>query len=120
MSSRESQFVLDVLDMFEALRDFVLANGMPAGVAQADLYFAGFDGNHESKLLAYAEFFCTKQDSPRFQSIVDGSFDFNSHCPMAETYKRMLDAWKELQRPRPLAIDHVCKIVGARVYPDHE
>jgi uncharacterized protein YfbU (UPF0304 family) len=113
--TREDQhFVLDALNVFELLQDG-LKRGLKPQRDNAVLKFPGFDGNNETKLMAYARH--AVQEEQRFESVERMSHDFNSHAPMVEMYQRMIRVWE--QRGRPLQISHDLfeALIDAQPYP---
>lgn len=112
--TREDQhFVLDALNVFELLQ-----NGLKLGFQptreNAITKFPGFDGNKETKLLAYAQY--AVEDEKRFESIERLSHDFNSHAPMAEMYQRMIRVWEQRGRPLQISRDLFQSLIDAQVY----
>ena len=59
------------------------------------LKFLGFDGNYETELMGYVQYFILELG--RFNELTYGKEHpyFNSHCPMLEKYQRMLTIWRQ-------------------------
>lgn len=88
LSVNDCHFVIAVMAMFETLkRDFTALDDR-GGLTEDDVRFPGFDQNTEATFLGYAQFLI---DGGTFQSLA--SRDYNSHCPMLATYRRMLTAY---------------------------
>jgi uncharacterized protein YfbU (UPF0304 family) len=75
------------------------------------LEFKGFDGNHETEQLAYAQHCCT--DEPRaFPALRVG----NSHSHYLPRYRRMLAAWKQCANPHRMIKEDLGRIVNVKAY----
>lgn len=77
------------------------------------LKFPGFDGNNETELMGIANFLVHKMN--RFEHFKD-RHGFNSHCPVAGRYRRMLDKFA-LMRPRmlgtpPMTFDEIVDLLS--------
>jgi uncharacterized protein len=115
--TREDQhFVLDALNVFELIQDG-LKRGFEPASTNAITKFPGFDGNKETKLLAYARY--AVQEEKRFESIELMSHDFNSHAPMAEMYQRMIRVWEQQGRPIQINRDLFQNLIDAQPYPSN-
>ncbi|EDY84562.1 YfbU domain superfamily [Verrucomicrobiia bacterium DG1235] len=86
LSTDECKFVVDVLDMHRSLKNSFYALKDKGDLTPEDIRFSGFDGNHETELMAYAEFFV--RDLGRFEEFMD--VDFNSHTASVGRYQEML------------------------------
>ena len=94
-SREESGFVIDVLDMYSAMQRSWKQLGSPDDLNESDLRFPGFDGNNETSYMAYAKF--VVKDEDRFTDL--NIFDFNSHMHMLDSYRSMVNAWKQKGTP---------------------
>lgn len=85
----ECNEVSDVLQMF---RSFDTANRdlKDHGIDPQKLVFNGFDGNDESKYLVYLQFLIDKEDKWTEHK----GRDLNSHAPMMDRYRKMVEKWK--------------------------
>ena len=92
LSKEQCQEVTATLSMFE---DLLLSFGRLAdktGIPAEKVNFPGYDGNDETKYMAYARYFCETYDGGRrFQNLrsSDG-FAFNSHRSSVPLYRAML------------------------------
>ncbi len=91
---------LEVLDILEMYRGIIysyrsLANNRQCKeIKEFDVHFPGFDGNNETDLFAYTQYFIL--DLKRYSEIEQLSKgDYNSHCPMLKKYRNMLKKWNE-------------------------
>jgi hypothetical protein len=84
--------VYDILDMYRDLR-FAYENlGSTSGVEEAAVSFRGFDGNNEPKALLYARFLI--KDLGKWEELAPAlEFGLNSHTPMLDSYRGMLEVW---------------------------
>ena len=95
MSPEESAFVRDALDVHGVLQHCYEGLDDKGGIEESRLAFPGFDGNHEGRYLAYADFLRTKEE--RFDYVKLSGFDgLNSHAPFAARYKRMVREWQKI------------------------
>ena len=94
LSEQECQEVLDILEMYRAIT-FSSTRLTEQGVnIDLDIKFHGFDGNNESSLCGYTLYFIgTLGRYKELQNNLDYP-DFNSHMPMLEKYRIMLNIWK--------------------------
>ena len=76
--------------------------------------FAGFDGNNETQLMAFTKFLIEEQDKYGEQKARASTTDgFNSHMPVSDNYRSMLQAWKERGRSFKLSEDDAKAILAA-------
>ena len=97
MSEEDCREVLDILNMYRALKFSYKELDDKSGIDEKKIRFAGFDGNMEGNQYYYTNYFIIDLD--RFNELRDGSEypDFNSHHPMLEKYKKMLGVWNGFQ-----------------------
>lgn len=100
LTKEDQHFVLDALQVFELIQDGERKGYRPKR-GHAFTEFPGFDGNNETKLMAYARQAVSVER--RFESVRRMFDDFNSHMPTVELYQRMISAWE--RRGRPFRID---------------
>ena len=93
LSAAECSEVLDILDMFRAIKNAMSKHAVDSSLARF-AEFGGFDGNNESAQMAYVRYFCL--GIGRFGDLVDEDFPFNSHMPMLPRYRRMRNKWLSL------------------------
>jgi len=89
MSAQECGYVGDVLQMYDMMQT-AFKNGQTANVDSKRLKFPGFDGNNETKFMAYARHM-RKYGKWSFLDLA--SQDFNSHAPTKSRYTKMLAEW---------------------------
>lgn len=94
LSEEECEQVLNILNMFRSIT-FSWQQNTGEEEIPDDLKFKGFDGNNETAYMGYVQYFINDLD--RFRELTYGNeFPyFNSHCPMLEKYKRMLQVWNQ-------------------------
>lgn len=92
MSEDECQEVIDILYMFTVLKRRYEVLEDTSGINEWHIEFKGFDGNNETKQMAYARFLCTGSDR-HFDEL--GGGDFNSHAPLLQAYRCMATQWRD-------------------------
>ena len=94
LSEEECKEVLDILDMYRSIT-FSWQRLHEGEELPEKLKFRGFDGNNETALMSYVQYFVI--DLERFDELTYGEEHpyFNSHCPMLDKYRRMLSVWKK-------------------------
>jgi len=113
LSADACQEVLEILSMFDYLKQGFERLSDKSGIDEHDITFAGFDGNNEVSYMGYAEYFCRQG---RFGSL--NIQDFNSHFPAIELYRRMLQAHRESKDKYHLSKADILRIAAARPYPE--
>lgn len=111
MTLDECKEVVDILAMFDALKQSYKSLKDKSGVEEGRTKFLGFDGNNESKQMAYARFFCTGGSIKRFSDLDKGD-NFNSHMPTLSGYRNMLREWKPTRTKFPLSKDDIVRIAA--------
>lgn len=113
LSEDECREVIDILDMYRAI-----TFGLNKLKDDDELHnhhlakFSGFDGNNESRQMAYTRYFIVDLD--RFSELKHSDYpNFNSHCPMLDTYRRMLQKWKPLSNKFELSRNEITTVLGA-------
>ena len=112
MTVAECNEVLDILEMFRGLKFAYKNLEDKEGINESATRFAGFDGNNESKYMAYARYFC-QADGGRYPELDRGD-KFNSHIRMLDAYRRMLAQWRPCDKTRLLSKDEIMRITEAR------
>jgi uncharacterized protein YfbU (UPF0304 family) len=113
LPEEECREVLNVLDMYRAITRAV--SSLDDGDSLKEHYlsrFRGFDGNEETKLMAYTRYFIIDLDRYRELRHEDDD-DFNSHSHMLEKYRRMLQVWTTLPKKHELSRDDLDQILEA-------
>lgn len=112
LSEKDCGEVLDILDMYRALT-FSLKD-LPKNDKLHTHHlakFRGFDGNNEGQLMGYVRYLMVDLD--RFDELKqEGSLTVNSHTPMLDTYRTMLERWKETGQSFDLSPDNIAHILG--------
>jgi uncharacterized protein YfbU (UPF0304 family) len=114
LTAAEQDFVNDAMNVFAVLQDAEKAGCRPPEPYTAST-FPGFDGNHETRLMAYGRDLRDRQH--HWQYVAAASDDLNSHHPTVDMYERMIEAWKRLGKPNKLSEDQYAEIAGARRHP---
>lgn len=114
MSARIQDEVVEVLSMHSAMLMSFRNLQEKADITQRSIEFAGFDGNEEIELYAFVGWFLNWGHG-RFTELGKQN-DYNSHTPMMETYRRMLEVWSRLGRRQQLSLEEIKQIIDAK-YP---
>lgn len=114
LSINECKEVLDTLDMYRAIT-FSYKEIEDKGDLEAHIYFkfSGFDGNNETKQMAYTQYFIIDLDRYQELKYDQPSPDFNSHMPMISQYRKMLNEWNNCKDKYHLAKDDIERILNA-------
>ncbi len=116
MSAGECREVIDILDMFSAIKMKYDQLSDKSGIEEWMAEFSGFDGNNETKQLSYA-CYLFKSNGGRFTELDRG--DNNSHGPVLMSYRRMLKEWKNSTDIYNLSKDDIIRITSERIHPDN-
>jgi uncharacterized protein len=119
VTEAESMLVLDILSMFRAITQSLERMEDKTGIDVDQLKFGGFDGNEEGNYYSFAKFFCTEYYDQRFPEIGTGYDNFNSHFPILDVYKRMLQVWKECKNKYYLTKEELIQIGRSTVHPSN-
>ncbi|RZL61376.1 MAG: YfbU family protein [Variovorax sp.] len=113
LPEEECRKVLDALDLYRGILSSFDALKEKDGISESKVRFPGFDGNNESHYLAYARYFIV--DLERYEELIrDQEYpDFNSHCPMLETYGRMTSMWQSWQSPHNMSAAQIRTLLEA-------
>lgn len=113
MLKEECQEVIDILKMYRAITFSFQKLKDKIGINEYHLKFQGFDGNNETDQYSYVCYFII--DLNRFQELKYGLEypDLNSHSPMLDKYRKMLDVWKEYNNKNQLTKEDIINIIGA-------
>jgi uncharacterized protein YfbU (UPF0304 family) len=114
----------DILVMWEILEDSFERLSQPERDSLGlefkpfgpNLKFAGFSGNYDSEYLSVARFYIHKTE--RFQRFKDR--DLDSHAPMIEAYRRMLNVFQPFFGAGDgahLTVDEIAAVAAERVHP---
>jgi uncharacterized protein YfbU (UPF0304 family) len=95
LTKEECREVLDILEMSRAIIFSFKAIKEPKELKEEDVMFKGFDGNNETMLMAYAEYFI--EDLGRYQELKESNGGYyNSHFPTIDRYRAMLHSWNQI------------------------
>jgi uncharacterized protein YfbU (UPF0304 family) len=108
MSAAECEYVGDILQMYDMMQT-AYKNGQTAGVDPKRLKFPGFDGNHEIKFMTYARFM---RKHGKWDFLDLAATNFNSHCPTADRYERMLAEWGASENKYELTAADIIRILA--------
>ena len=109
----DCRFVEAVFSMFDALQWPFRRDGKDIPL---ELRMFGFDGNNETSLMSYAQFL---RSNNRWEHVVSGGDDMNSHFPARTVYERMLEVYHAAGSPHELTGDTAKSVIAAAVHPDN-
>jgi uncharacterized protein YfbU (UPF0304 family) len=112
LSNEACEEVINILDMFDNLKRCFDALPPKSGIEEGRVKFPGFDGNHETKQMAYARYFCDGR-TPRFTDLPRAN-NFNSHMQSLPRYRSMLHEWERSTDKNNLTKDDILRIVSAK------
>lgn len=110
MTAKECREVIDILDMFRSLKRSHEDLEGKSGIEKANIKFRGFDGNNETKQMAYTRFLVKREG--KFTMLEQGD-NFNSHIPMLSHYRKMLTEWKASNEKYNLTKKDITRIIKA-------
>lgn len=116
LTKEEALEVWNTFDMFDTLKRSADSLGKLNWLLDnPNSSFKGYDGNHETKFMAFAEF--TIERLRRFQYIdLPANNYFNSHIPMRPIYQTMLGRWHDISDSSRLKLteDQIKYILGLK------
>ncbi|MDT3668953.1 MAG: YfbU family protein [Aromatoleum sp.] len=114
MPEEEGRFVLEVLDLYRAVEDVKRASKDSRLLAHHYAFFRGFDGNNETEYMSFCRFLIEKQGKFQEQKqYLLKNDNLNSHMPMIEKYRRMLDEAKNLPSKWSMSADEALRVLDA-------
>lgn len=110
-TAEESAEVVEILAMFDSLKQSYNALSDRSAIDEGRIQFHGFDGNTEGKQMAYSRYFCSRGGGA-FTDLERGD-NFNSHFPTLDRYRRMLAEWKKSPDQLKLSKSDIDRIISA-------
>jgi uncharacterized protein YfbU (UPF0304 family) len=98
MSEDECLEVYDILDMHRQLCVSYDNLADKSGLDENAISFRGFDGNNETTAFVYARFLIG--DLGKWTELAGAGDHLNSHAPVIDGYRRMLEVWRQLRAGR--------------------
>ena len=113
LSEDQCREVIDILDMYSEIAWGLQNIKDDDEIKNHHLSrFMGFDGNNETHLMAYTRYFVVDLD--RFSILKRNEYPyFNSHCPMLDTYRAMLERWRAMGSPHSMRREQIANLLGA-------
>lgn len=115
VSEADCVFVLDVLSAYRLVHIFIEQNPTDTEVnGHHRAKFIGFDGNNETKLMAFTRFLVHEQN--KFEEARNSEHDdFNSHSPMRDVYAPMVREYKARKiNVRKMSRDDILGMLNAK------
>jgi uncharacterized protein YfbU (UPF0304 family) len=121
MSPQDSKEVMDILDMYRAIRHSLRNVSDESLTKHHFAQFPGFDGNNEPQF-GYARYLIEDLGKwGMFKENANTGFDgLNSHMPMMDTYRRMLRVWQSIESVDArvdMSADNLRKVLAASGRP---
>ncbi|PKQ78778.1 hypothetical protein CJP16_09535 [Aeromonas sobria] len=114
MPKEEGEFVLNILDLYRFIEDYKRISKDESIISHYRSSFMGFDGNNEGEYMAFARFLIIKQGKFSEQKdYLRKNDNLNSHMPMVDIYKRMLNKWDALGKPYQLTAEQIQQILDS-------
>jgi uncharacterized protein YfbU (UPF0304 family) len=109
LPDEDAEHVLTILGIYSDLRASFKNLEDKSGLNAGDVVFPGFDGNNEVELLSFAT---ALAKADRFTDTIGKHGCPNSHMPTTDRYKKMIERWLHLGKPRyPLSKDQINQIL---------
>jgi len=114
MPSEDGKFVINILDLYRAIENLKRKAKSEELENHHYSFFIGFDGNNETEYMSFARFLVEDQGKFREQEpYLRKNDNMNSHAPMIDTYKRMLDKANEIESIWEMSIEEAIEILEA-------
>ena len=111
LSVEQCAFVVEVMNMYDALQRSYDALDDKQGIEEERTKFPGFESDYELAHLGYARFVVEREG--RFSHLKSFRADFVSHTPMLDHYRRMYDVWRLVDNRSELTRDDITAMLGA-------
>src|SRR3712207_5782426 len=108
LSVEQCAFVVEVMNMYDALQRSYEALDEKQGIEEERTKFPGFESDYEIAQLGYARYVVEREG--RFSHLKPFRADFISHTPMLDRYRRMYDVWKLADKRYELTRDDITEI----------
>lgn len=114
MPTEEGKFVLDILELYRAIDDLKRSSKNRELADHHFSFFRGFDGNNETEYMGFCRFLIEEQGKFQEQQQYFLKNDhLNSHMPMIDKYKRMLEVAATVPDIWSMKIEDALKILEA-------
>lgn len=116
LPATECGLVTRSLSLYDALqrsyKELGDKDAAAAGIKKIQVTYPGFDGNNETEYMGFARY--VRDEEQRFDYL-DVEDNCNSHRPMIERYRAMLEVWEdELDRSYKLSADQMKRLLETR------
>ena len=115
MPEKDGKFVLDILSIYRIVEDYKEKNPNDTDIVEhAWSTFKGFDGNEEASYLGFTMFLFNIQGKFTEQlKYCDQTDDFNSHMPLLDKYRKMINTWQDFGKKYDISKDKIIQILDA-------
>lgn len=108
LPDENAELVLNILQVYEALKDSYNTLSDKSGITIQDVSFPGFDGNNEPELIGFVD---ALRKMNRFVSTIEAGV-LDSHMPKVQTYRNMIQKWNELGKSNRLTKEQILYILS--------
>lgn len=112
LNAEECRFVINTLAMYDAVQRSYAALADKQGIDEWRVKFPGFDGNNETSYMSYVRHIVEMEH--RFVN-VRGDRDLNSHMPMRDEYRRMLQIWERFDKSYEMTKEQLAELLAPPV-----
>lgn len=113
LSQIDCKFVLDILDCYRFIDDYLVATSDEEVRNHPWSYFRGFDGNHETHLLVFARFLIKTQGKFQEQlQYLKKNDNLDSHACHRKKYEKMIETWKTQRFNRDFRKENILAILN--------
>lgn len=114
MPIEDGRFVLNILDLYRAIEHLKRSSKSRELADHHFSFFRGFDGNNETEYMGFCRFLIEEQGKfqEQQQYFVENDH-LNSHMPMIDKYKRMLEVAATFPDIWSMKIEDALKILEA-------
>lgn len=108
LSADASELVIKTLCLYQALHYSYEDLDDKDGISEHEVKFQGFDGNNETELMGFVR---ALKENDRFIDTIENGH-LNSHRPMVNTYKKMVQQWQGFDEEVELTKDQIQQILN--------
>lgn len=114
MPTDEGKFVLNILELYRAIDDLKRSSKNQKLAEHPYSFFRGFDGNNETEYMGFCRFLIDEQGKFQEQQQYFLKNDhLNSHMPMIDKYKRMLEVAGDISDVWNMTVEDALGILEA-------
>lgn len=117
INKKQCDEVIDILDMYRHLKESYDELADKTGIEKSHVEFPGFDGNDrlEGRLMSYVRYLVDEKGD--WSELKGYKEKFNSHMPMLNQYKNMLQVHSRFNRNGNLTKEQILSLIQAEDRP---